>query len=158
MPRSPDPEAFGPMGVDGGGDPGGQGAFGGPATGGGRGAGTQARCQPEAGPTSGNTGSREKAPDPESRIEDLGQQCYNAQVAVEGENQLIVATEVSWNANDQGRMVPLRNRRPETVLALRRCRSGRDMGSNSTRNGLRVILAEDRSCWPKRMQGLQVAQ
>ena len=34
------------------------------------------------------------------------QQCYNAQVAVEGQNQMIVATEVSSNANDQGRMVP----------------------------------------------------
>ncbi len=49
--------------------------------------------------------------DPESRIMKTStegfQQCYNAQVAVEGENQLIVATEVSSNANDQGRMVPL---------------------------------------------------
>ena len=35
------------------------------------------------------------------------QQCYNAQVAVEGEKQLIVATEVSSNASDQGRLVPL---------------------------------------------------
>ena len=35
------------------------------------------------------------------------QQCYNAQVAVEGENQLIVATEVSSSASDQGRLVPL---------------------------------------------------
>ncbi len=66
--------------------------------------------------------------DPESRIMKTStegfQQCYNAQVAVEGENQLIVATEVSWNANDQGRMVPLvdeveatHGERPETVLA-----------------------------------------
>ncbi len=65
--------------------------------------------------------------DPESRIMKTStegfQQCYNAQVAVEGENQLIVATE-SWNANDQGRMVPLvdeveatHGERPETVLA-----------------------------------------
>ena len=52
------------------------------------------------------------------------QQCYNAQVAVEGKNQLIVATEVSSNASDQGRLVPLvdeveatHGERPETVLA-----------------------------------------
>ena len=52
------------------------------------------------------------------------QQCYNAQVAVEGEKQLIVATEVSSNASDQGRLVPLvdeveatHGERPETVLA-----------------------------------------
>ena len=31
----------------------------------------------------------------------------HAQVAVEGEKQLIVATEVSSNASDQGRLVPL---------------------------------------------------
>ena len=49
--------------------------------------------------------------DPESRIMKTSsegfQQCYNAQVAVEGENQLIVATEVSSSASDQGRLVPL---------------------------------------------------
>lgn len=31
-------------------------------------------------------------------------QCYNPQVAVEGANQLIVATEVSANASEQGRI------------------------------------------------------
>ena len=66
--------------------------------------------------------------DPESRIMKTSsegfQQCYNAQVAVEGENQMIVATEVSSNASDQGRLVPLvdeveatHGERPETVLA-----------------------------------------
>ncbi len=66
--------------------------------------------------------------DPQSRImktsQDGFQQCYNAQVAVEGENQLIVAVEVSCNASDQGRLVPLveeveanHGERPETVLA-----------------------------------------
>ena len=66
--------------------------------------------------------------DPESRIMKTSsegfQQCYNAQVAVEGEKQLIVATEVSSNASDQGRLVPLMDEeeathgeRPETVLA-----------------------------------------
>ena len=49
--------------------------------------------------------------DPESRIMKTSseglQQCYNAQVAVEGKNQLIVATDVSSSASDQGRMLPL---------------------------------------------------
>ena len=35
------------------------------------------------------------------------QQCYNAQVAVDGEHQLIVATELSSNASDQGGMLGL---------------------------------------------------
>ena len=66
--------------------------------------------------------------DPESRIMKTSaegfRQCYNAQVAVEGENQLIVATEVTSSATDQGRMLPLlddveatHGERPATVLA-----------------------------------------
>ena len=35
------------------------------------------------------------------------QQCYNAQVAVDGEHQLIVATELTSNASDQSAMVGL---------------------------------------------------
>ena len=52
------------------------------------------------------------------------QQCYNAQVAVDGEHQLIVATELTTNASDQGAMVGLLDEvkdtfdaQPETVLA-----------------------------------------
>ena len=48
--------------------------------------------------------------DPQSRIMKTStegfQQCYNAQLAVEGENQLIVAAEVTSNASDQGQMLP----------------------------------------------------
>ena len=66
--------------------------------------------------------------DPESRIMKTSsegfQQCYNAQVAVEGAKQLIVATGVTSNASDQGWLVPLvkdvqstHGRRPTTVLA-----------------------------------------
>ena len=66
--------------------------------------------------------------DPQSRIMKTSaegfQQCYNAQVAVEGKNQLIVAVEVSSNASDQGLLTPLvqevestHGRRPATVLA-----------------------------------------
>ncbi len=55
--------------------------------------------------------AQENFTDPESRIMKTSsegfQQCYNAQVAVEGANRLIVATGVSANAGDQGRMVPL---------------------------------------------------
>ena len=49
--------------------------------------------------------------DPESRIMKTStegfQQCYNAQVAVDGEQQIIVATEVSAQASDQGQMMEL---------------------------------------------------
>ena len=66
--------------------------------------------------------------DPESRIMKTSaegfQQCYNAQAAVDAEHQLIVATSVSANASDQGRMLPLVDEvesthgvRVETVLA-----------------------------------------
>ena len=66
--------------------------------------------------------------DPQSRIMKTStegfQQCYNAQLAVEGENQLIVAAEVTSNASDQGQMLPRLNEvqadygaGPETLLA-----------------------------------------
>ena len=35
------------------------------------------------------------------------QQSYNAQMAVEGENQLVVGAEVTDNASDQGQLVPM---------------------------------------------------
>ena len=66
--------------------------------------------------------------DPQSRIMKTSaegyQQCYNAQVAVEGGNQLIVATGVTSSASDQGHLVRLlddveatHGERPVTVLA-----------------------------------------
>lgn len=66
--------------------------------------------------------------DPQSRIMKTStegyQQCYNAQVAVDGAQQLIVSTEVSSNASDQGWLTPLvedvestHGSRPRTVLA-----------------------------------------
>ena len=66
--------------------------------------------------------------DPESRIMKTSsegfQQSYNAQVAVVGASQLIVATEVSSSASDQGRLVTLldaveaaHGERPASVLA-----------------------------------------
>ena len=66
--------------------------------------------------------------DPESRIMKTNtegfQQCYNAQMVVEGDNQLVVAVEVSDNASDQGQLLPMidtaaevRGETPEQVLA-----------------------------------------
>ena len=49
--------------------------------------------------------------DPESQIMKTSsegfQQCYNAQMAVDGEHQIIVATEVGPQVNDQGQLVGL---------------------------------------------------
>ena len=49
--------------------------------------------------------------DPESRIMKTSsegfQQSYNAQIAVEGDNQLVVATAVTDSASDQGQLVPM---------------------------------------------------
>ena len=66
--------------------------------------------------------------DPESRIMKTStegfQQCYNAQMAVDGDHQIIVATEVSAEASDQGQMMGLLEaveesfeERPKQVLA-----------------------------------------
>jgi hypothetical protein len=65
--------------------------------------------------------------DPESRIMKMGtafEQCYNAQVAVDGESQLIVASSLTNNAADNGELVPLveavqenLGELPKTVLA-----------------------------------------
>ncbi len=66
--------------------------------------------------------------DPESQIMKTStegfQQCYNAQVAVDGERQLVVATELTANGSDQGKMLTLVDeveatfkKRPDTVLA-----------------------------------------
>ena len=63
--------------------------------------------------------------DPDSAIVKTGaegfRQCCNAQVAVDGEHQLIVATELTSNASDQGEMTGLLDEvketaQPETVL------------------------------------------
>ena len=66
--------------------------------------------------------------DPESSIMKTSsegyQQCYNAQVAVDAERQLVVATEVTANASDQGELPVVLDAvretldaQPETVLA-----------------------------------------
>ena len=53
--------------------------------------------------------SERRAIDPESQIMKTSsegfQQCYNAQMAVDGEHQIIVATQVGPQASDQGQLV-----------------------------------------------------
>ena len=46
-----------------------------------------------------------------------GFQRYNAQMAVEGENQLVVGTAVTDNASDQGQLVPMVDAAGRQVLA-----------------------------------------
>ena len=96
--------------------------------------------------------------DPESRIMKTSsegfQQCYNAQVAVEGEKQLILATEVSSNASDQGRLVPLvdqveatHGERPESdgLAEAAVCRSGSGNDPNKVQSVRRGPLAACRT-------------
>ena len=56
--------------------------------------------------------------DPESRIMKTSsegfQQSYNAQMVVEGENQLVVGAEVTDNASDQGQLIPMVDAAAET--------------------------------------------
>ena len=70
---------------------------------------------------------QENFTDPESRIMKTAngfQQCYNAQAAIDDESLLIVAVEVTNNAGDVGRLVPMLDvveatvgEQPERVLA-----------------------------------------
>ena len=82
--------------------------------------------------------------DPESRImktsQEGFQQSYNAQVTVEGANQLIVATEVTANGSDQGQMVAQLDQvqatygeSPQTVLADSGYRNERDLAELEAR-------------------------
>ncbi len=82
--------------------------------------------------------------DPESGImktsNDGFQQCYNAQVAVDGEHQLVVATEVTANASDQGGLPLLLDEvaetvgeQPDTVLADAGYSNERDLVNLETR-------------------------
>ena len=68
------------------------------------------------------------------------QQCYNAQVAVDGEHQLVVATEVTANASDQGglpllldEMAETVGEQPDTVLADAGYSNERDLVNLETR-------------------------
>ena len=68
------------------------------------------------------------------------QQCYNAQVAVDGDHQLVVATEMTANASDQGGLPVLLDavaetfgEQPETVLADAGYCNERDLSDLETR-------------------------
>ena len=68
------------------------------------------------------------------------QQCYNAQVAVDGEHQLVVATDLTANASDQGGLPALLDdvaetfgEQPETVLADAGYSNERDLADLETR-------------------------
>ena len=83
--------------------------------------------------------------DPESGIMKTSsegfQQCYNVQVAVDGEHQLVVATEVTANGSDQGGVPMLLDAvketfdaQPETVLADAGYCNERDLADLETRS------------------------
>ena len=78
--------------------------------------------------------------DPESQIMKTSsegfQQCYNAQMAVDGEHQIIVATEVGPQVNDQGQLVGLLDGVNETF-------GGRACGGT----GRCGVLQTSRICW-----------
>ena len=84
--------------------------------------GRRREAQPQGPYKRGYGEAQDNFTDPESRImktsQDGFQQCYTAQLAVEGESQLVVAAEVSASA--QGRMVPLL-RAVESAHGTRRC-------------------------------------
>ena len=68
------------------------------------------------------------------------QQCYNAQAAVDGEHQLVVATDVTANASDQGGLPTLLDEveerfdvQPDTVLADAGYCNERDLTELETR-------------------------
>ena len=82
--------------------------------------------------------------DPESGIMKTSsegfQQCYNAQVAVDGEHQLVVATDLTANASDQGGLPALLDdvaetfgEQPETVPADAGYSNERDLADLETR-------------------------
>ncbi len=82
--------------------------------------------------------------DPESGIMQTSnegyQQCYNAQVAVDGDHQLVVSTDVTANGSDQGGLPMLLDavaetlgEQPETVLADAGYCNERDLAELETR-------------------------
>ena len=61
------------------------------------------------------------------------QQCYNAQAAVDAEHQLVVATDVTANASDQGGLPVLLDAVPRAVRrAAKRCWPTRGTATSGT--------------------------
>ena len=100
--------------------------------------------------------------DPESGIMKTSsegfQQCYNAQVAVDGAHQLVVATAVTANASDQGGLPMLLDEvaetvgeQPETVLADAGYSNERDLADLETGgiNGYVSLGREGKTAQPR---------
>ena len=95
------------------------------------------------------------------------QQCYNAQVAVDSDHQLVVATDVTANASDQGGLPALLDAvsetfdaQPETVLADAGYCNERDLVDLETRAGRaayaeRKWLSEAPHGWIKHVLGFR---
>ena len=86
------------------------------------------------------------------------QQCYNAQVAVDGAHPLVVATAVTANASDQGGVPALLDEvaetvgeQPETVLADAGYNNERDLADLETRgiDGYVSLGREGQSARPR---------
>ena len=86
--------------------------------------------------------------DPQSRImqtsADGFQQCYNAQLAVAGENQLIVAVAVSSNASDQGRLTPLVDAEKHPAKARMAQKLATEAGPGAVRRAQVAVGGADR--------------
>ncbi len=104
--------------------------------------------------------------DPESRImktsQDGFQQCYNAQIVVDGDSQLIVTTAVSPQASDQGQLPRLLDavqahysHTPTTVLADAGYRNEGDLQDLETRgiDGYVALGRERHTASERRPQG-----
>ncbi len=92
--------------------------------------------------------------DPESRIMKTStegfQQCYNAQMTVDGKSQLVVGAEVTDNASDQGQLIPMLDAAaevcggtPAQVLADAGYCNERDLGTLEAR-GVDAYVATGR--------------
>jgi len=86
--------------------------------------------------------SQENFTDPDSRIMKTSsqnyEQCYNAQVLVDAEEQLITAADVGQNAADSGYLVPLL-----------------DASKNHTKKDPRSLIADAGYKWEKNFQALE---
>ena len=126
----------------------------------------EAQADTPAAPVTPKPKSQYNFTDPESRImktsQDGFQQCYNAQIVVDGDSQLIVAAAVSAQASDQGQLPRLLDavqthygQTPSTVLADAGYRNERDLQELETRHidGYVALGREGRTASRQRPQG-----
>ena len=125
-----------------------------------------AQADTPAAPVTPKPKSQYNFTDPESRIMKTSQdgfpQCYNAQIVVDGDSQLIVAAAVSAQASDQGQLPRLLDavqthygQTPSTVLADAGYRNERDLQELETRHidGYVALGREGRTASRQRPQG-----